>query len=135
VSLRGYKKKGRPALWMSAFPKKAEPPSKPKRIRPVSKSRQRVSVEYRTRARAFVLAAIARGETCPVVGAIEELRTGRAYGHPISNRLSEVHHRRGRVGRLLLDDRHWMPVSKSGHRWIHKHPNLARERQWLAQPG
>lgn len=83
--------------------------------------------------------ARARGETCPVVAAVPELREGRKYGWPVSAKLSEVHHVYGRGhggrGPLLSDRRLWMAVSKQGHRWVHSHPAEARARGWLAPAG
>jgi hypothetical protein len=143
MSLRGYKKKSKPALWLTAFPSqavktmtKAEKVARIRKfIRPVSKKRQATSKEYRDKAQEFIKAAIGRGETCPVVARIPELRDGMMYGHPISARLNEVHHKRGRRGELLLDDRHWMAVSKQGHRWMHEHPNEARGHGWMCELG
>ena len=40
---------------------------------------------------------------------------------------TQIHHQRGRVGKLLLDERYWIPVSAEGHRWIHDNPAKARE--------
>jgi hypothetical protein len=39
----------------------------------------------------------------------------------------EVHHQRGRLGSLLLDQRFWIPVCARHHRWIHDHPDKARQ--------
>ena len=110
--------------------------SKPRKpIRPVSKRRQAVTEEYRKAARAFVRAAIKRGEVCPVWRAVKELHDGVKYGWQISGRLNEVHHTRGRAGTLLTDERHWIAVSKLGHRWIHEHPAEARARGWICAEG
>lgn len=97
--------------------------------------RQVRSAEYAAKARAFVAAAVARGETCPVVAAVPELRGGFRYGWPVSGKLNEVHHTRGRAGALLTDERFWVAVSKQGHRWIHAHPAEARRRGWLCEAG
>jgi hypothetical protein len=54
---------------------------------------------------------------------------------------TEVHHKQGRVGYadefardndipLLLDERFFLGVSRSGHRWIEEHPEQAKERGW-----
>ena len=48
---------------------------------------------------------------------------------------TEVHHSRGRSGRLLCDVRFWLPVSFSGHRWIHDHPAEARRHGWIGEVG
>jgi hypothetical protein len=106
-----------------------------KHVRPVSAKRRTELRQYAPLARAFVAAHVALGEACPVVSAIPELRDGRRYGWPISSRLTEVHHRRGRAGSLLLDMRHWLAVSRIGHRWIHSHPTEARARGWLCEVG
>ena len=47
----------------------------------------------------------------------------------------DVHHVRGRAGTLLIDTRFWLPVSRQGHDWIHRHPVLARIRGLLAERG
>jgi hypothetical protein len=111
-------------------------PTKPRqRVRHTSKRRQATTAEYRREARAFVAAARARGDVCPAVVTVPELRLGWRYGHPISARLNEVHHLRGRANSLLLDKRYWLAVSKIGHRWIHEHMDEARERGWLCAKG
>lgn len=108
---------------------------KRKRIAPISKKRQATSKEYREKAAAFVKAAIGNGQICEVVMTIPELRDGMKYGHRISANLNEVHHKRGRRGSLLTDERFWMPVSKQGHRFIHEHPDEARKHGWLCEVG
>ena len=44
---------------------------------------------------------------------------------------SEVHHKLGREGLLLFDVRHWLPVCRTCHDWIHAHPIEAAARGWL----
>lgn len=172
--LRGYKRKTKPANWLSV--EGAEPvrgPAKPSaedrarrvrarrgvkslaqsaKARPVKPYARQPRVKtaaqktaasekalYRQEARAYVAAAVARGERCPVVAAVPELRDGRKYGWPISDRLVEVHHKRGRGrggrGPLLRDQRHWMPISKQGHRWVHSNIAKARGRGWVCAVG
>jgi hypothetical protein len=176
MSLRGYVKKGKPAVWQSVSG--AQPTRGPatfrksdeakradanarrkaahddrqrgalgsrrfafkarkdfKRVAPVSKRRQAVTAEYRREARAFVRAAVARGETCRVVAAIPELRDGMKYGWPVKRDLNEVHHTRGRAGSLLMDQRFWIPLSKAGHRWVHENMAEARAREWICEAG
>lgn len=41
---------------------------------------------------------------------------------------TEVHHRRGRVGALLLDQSRWTGACSSCHRWVTEHPAAAYER-------
>lgn len=51
---------------------------------------------------------------------------------PVTGRPAEqVHHIRGRLGKLLCDVRYWLPVTQEGHLWIHSFPNEAREKGWL----
>lgn len=40
---------------------------------------------------------------------------------------SEVHHKRGRVGRLYLATEHWLPMCSPHHRWTTEHPADAYE--------
>lgn len=47
----------------------------------------------------------------------------------------EVHHERGRHGDLLFDISHWHAVCRRCHLWINDHPDEARARGVLAQPG
>lgn len=51
------------------------------------------------------------------------------------NLSSETHHRRGKLGWLLIDTRHWLPVCNPCHRWIHDHPEEARKLGLLAPRG
>ena len=48
---------------------------------------------------------------------------------------TQVHHVRGRLGKLLLDQMYWLPVSAVGHRWIHDHPDEARRMGYLCAVG
>jgi hypothetical protein len=41
-------------------------------------------------------------------------------------RTSDVHHKMGREGDLLLDERFWMPVCRTCHDWIEDHGREAR---------
>ena len=161
--LRGYKPKTKPALWRSvagaqavrgpvkpdalerARARRAEktgatlaPGLKVRQTKPCKRGDRVKTAEraaYRAEARMFVAAAVDRGEVCTVVLGVKELREGRFYGHPTSAKLNEVHHKRGRLGPLLRDQRHWMAISKQGHRWVHAHPKEARARGWLCEAG
>lgn len=55
--------------------------------------------------------------------------------HEKPRRATQVHHKRGRIGRLLLDERHWLPVSSWGHEWINSHPAEARKLDLLCEAG
>lgn len=42
-------------------------------------------------------------------------------------RATQVHHVRGRAGKLLIDQRFWLPMSDAPHKWIHN--NIAEARK------
>ena len=84
-------------------------PRKP--IRKVSAERSKRLREYAKR-RVFFLAQFTNCAVFP------ELRS------------NEIHHTRGRVGRLLNMEDYWLPVSRKGHDWINAHPAEARKRTW-----
>lgn len=43
---------------------------------------------------------------------------------------TQVHHSRGKLGRLLNDMRWWIPISAAGHRWIEENHREARKMHW-----
>ncbi len=47
---------------------------------------------------------------------------------------TEIHHTRGRIGRLLNMTEFWVPVSRKGHDWINANPAEARNRTWYGLP-
>lgn len=47
------------------------------------------------------------------------------------NRATDVHHMKKRVGKMLLDTRYWMAVSRTAHQRIHQFPKWAREKGYL----
>ena len=117
------------ALWQTAFPDQVDArrpraaltakPRKPIRRRS-AKMRGLMDI-YRERKAAY----LKKHPWCAVVP-----HDGRQR-----NRATEIHHTRGRAGTLLLDERYWLPVSASGHDFIHANPKLARELGYLCQPG
>ena len=106
--IRGYKKKTKPALWTKAFP--------PKRIDGELEKRRLL---YARDAKAFIADAQRKGIQCPVTG----------------GKVTQNHHKRGRLGALLMDKRFWIPVSARGHRKIHDAPDWARANGLLAHIG
>lgn len=48
---------------------------------------------------------------------------------------TEIHHSRGRAGRLYLDTRFWIPLSAEGHDWVHNHMDAARHLGLLCDVG
>lgn len=93
-----------------------------KGLRQVSSRRQRELQEYLERRISFL--KLPQNQWCPVhiSGVMGTRRLVRAV---------EVHHKAGRVGKLLNDERWWLAVSRAGHTFIHANPNLARERGWI----
>ena len=44
------------------------------------------------------------------------------------NVASQVHHKKGRIGKLLLNMTWWLAVCDSCHHWIENHPEEAKEK-------
>jgi hypothetical protein len=42
------------------------------------------------------------------------------------NKATQLHHKKGRTGELLTDERWVLPICSSCHSWIHDHANEAR---------
>lgn len=51
---------------------------------------------------------------------------------PVS-RATQCHHKHGRQGALLMDERYWLPVSAEGHRWIDANRRQAQELDLLGR--
>lgn len=45
-----------------------------------------------------------------------------------TNNATDVHHKQGRIGMLLLDVTKWLAVCRACHDWIERHPAEAQER-------
>jgi hypothetical protein len=113
-----------------------------KRIAPVAKSKVRGRSADRVEARAFVQAAIERGETCPVFAVFARLSaemqrflTQPWDGQRRSSKLAERHHTHGRLGANLSYQPWWLVLSKWGHRAVHAFPNEARQWGWICPLG
>lgn len=52
-----------------------------------------------------------------------------------TKKATDLHHRRGRSGSLLMDSRHWMAACRACHNWIGDHPEEARAKGWIAAKG
>jgi len=44
---------------------------------------------------------------------------------------TDVHHKKSRVGKMLLDTRYWMAVSRTAHQRIHQFPKWAMEKGYI----
>ncbi len=40
---------------------------------------------------------------------------------------TDVHHKKGRVGSLYLDETHWVALSREGHKFVEEHPEWSKE--------
>ncbi len=86
-----------------------------KRIKSVSTKRAKELGEYRKLSRAFL-----KGCQCAVFPWMPAV---------------EVHHLRGRSGKLLCDVRYWLGVSRIAHKQIHLQPEWARRNGYLCARG
>lgn len=100
--------------------KKQEGKPKPnKKIAPVSDKRLSELAEYRKLRAEFLRKP--ENHYCPVA----KYLTGTHI------RVTEIHHTNGRNGKRLNEQKFWLAVSRSGHRWIHENPVKARKMGWL----
>lgn len=108
-------KKTRPAPWTQMKrglkPRARPEKTKRRRIKPVSKSRARVLALYARKAKRF--------------------RAEHPWCGRCNLRATDVHHKRGRVGSLLTDERHWVTLCRSCHDWVGANPGQAAEAGWL----
>jgi hypothetical protein len=81
-------------------------PSAP--IKKESEDRKEVNKEYRKKAKAFVK----RNPKCKVCGKPSEC----------------VHHKKGRIGDNLMNEKTWLPVCLSCHKMIEENPTEAKEK-------
>ena len=165
MSLRGYVRKGRPALWkqaqdeadelsgaldvrlevrrqereakriaahrasrVKAMLRQRNKPKAQKRIAPVSKHRAGVVKAYRRRVPKY----LSENPHCVACARIKSIIP---FTDDRQHKSESVHHKRGRLGPLLLDERYWLPTCIASHDWIHANISLARSLDLIAQPG
>lgn len=121
-----YQRKTKPALWTTmrdALRPRGNTTVKPSRkfIRHATDGRAKQNREYK-RLRKEWLA----GKECEGCWPIFNRKQAPA---------TELHHRRGRAGRLLLESRWFCALCDECHRYVHDHPNGARELGLLAKHG
>ena len=92
-------------------------PKQKKRIRPMSKKRERENREYLKRRKAFLKAH----PSCQAVFSIN-----------CSGVSEDVHHSAGRLGGNYLDEKTWIATCRSCHINIHRWPRSARNLGLLA---
>lgn len=87
--------------------------SKPRSLPPNrSRKRQRQDTEYSKVRRSF----LSRNPVCKA----------RVPG-VCTTRSTDVHHKQGRTGTLLLDEEHFLSTCRSCHNWIEAHPEEAKD--------
>lgn len=116
-------KYARKALWLNLPSVQAKSRRTRKPLRTNNQARAKLMREYRRLRTAWI--ETFRGARCMVAQAVN-------IGY---REISEVHHIRGRSGKLLIATRYWLPVSREGHQWIHDNRREAIARGWLAGPG
>jgi len=89
---------------------KKPPVFKPKTaIKKVSDKRKKQKAEYQLKRILFLREP--HNQKCPVTG----------------KPTTDVHHMKGRIGNLLLDERYWIALSREGHKYIEENPEWAKE--------
>lgn len=98
---------------------KEKPKKEQKPINKSSVRRKRESYLYAKKRKMFL--ALPENKYCPVAKAIfnEVIEAG------------EIHHKKGRIGKLLNYVPYWLAVSRKGHLWIHANPKEAYELDFL----
>jgi len=119
MSLRGYIKKGKPALWVTmrcgksvAEVRPGKSPRRSNNVRRETPKRAAEQRQYLKRSREWLV-----GKYCIVTRLLHE-QDPRVFVLPAN----QVHHIFGRRGRLLNWEPGWAEVSDFGQRWIHNHP-------------
>ncbi len=97
-------------------------PKPKKRVRPVSKKRQRDGKTYSLLRAAYLQAHPACQAWRHIVTAHPEV-----VGPVACPRSQEIHHKAGRYGGNYLNTDTWLAVSRWAHRWIHAFPREARK--------
>lgn len=95
---------------MSKFNPCPKPEKKAKkktyRISPISKKRAEQNKKYLALREEFL-----KGKICPIT----------------KEKATQIHHKKGRIGKLFLDTEFWLAVSFKGHRKIEENPEWAKQ--------
>lgn len=96
--------------------KKNQKPRKAKKkyvIPQISKKRRVEKLKYD--ADRIVFLEKMENRICPVTG----------------KRTTEIHHKKTRIGKMFLDQKYWLAVSREGHIYIHKNDKWSRKNGYL----
>ena len=95
--------------WNRKLEKEAsKPPKLKKAIKRAGKTMTQKLALYSQKKKEFMI-----GKICPIYPNLP---------------VEDIHHKKGRDGDLLLDERYWLAVSRKGHIWIELHPIEAKEK-------
>lgn len=116
---------------------KEKPQKQQKNIKPMSEKRKQESYLYTKKRKIFM--SKPENKYCPVYKACidgkikpSELPSGEeVHRYKIDIPTSEVHHKAGRIGKLLNYVPYWLAVSSDGHKWIHNNPKKSYELGFL----
>jgi len=111
------------AVWTRAFPEQMAVNVKTGLKR--KSRRKRELDQYHRRAKAWLLEQKRKQWWCSIGFEL--------FGKRLE--VTEVHHRNGRLGSLLLDERFWVAISSQAHDWVHRRILDARKRGWIAPEG
>lgn len=88
-------------------------------LKRVSSKRAKENRQYTSQRKAFLL-----------VNPFCQIRTAHCTHHA-----TDIHHRAGRLGAMLLDESEWLSACRNCHDWCHQHSNAARELGFIAPRG
>ena len=101
------------------------------RLRVRSKKRQKEETQYNKRVKEWKLENPFCKACIHIFGHVAQPDQwyGDRYPGPVMvpHRTDDCHHMARRHGKLLMDERWWLPVCRWAHDWIHEHPNEARK--------
>lgn len=131
MSLYGYQKKTKPALYMQHFAPpvrsvKRPTPRQPRQTRIRAISKIKATDKRRYRARVAVWLTEAGNNSCHACPKIQSWWTGKELVQ--INIATQCHHKHGRGwnGELLMYESLWIPVCSGCHNFIHNNPSDAR---------
>jgi hypothetical protein len=107
----------------------------PKNKKPINKKSEKSRVAglmYTRKRKAFMNKK--ENKICPVASYFlkqEGLSPEEQLDWSMNLKTTEVHHKAGRVGKLLLATEYWLAVSRKGHTFIHDNPEFSYQKGWL----
>lgn len=79
------------------------------KIKPLSDKRKVEEAKYQLQRILFLKKP--ENSKCPITG----------------TKTTDVHHKKGRICNLLLDETYWIALSREGHKYVEEHPEWAKE--------